>query len=56
MKCAYLYRLERGQTFTTWHSVVPHNISIFENAGDSLRSVGLYEPLLTQERDGAAKL
>lgn len=54
MKCAYL--LERGHTFTTWHSVVPNNISIFENAGDSLRSVGLHEPLLTQERDGAAKL
>lgn len=54
MKCAYL--LERGQTFTTWHSIVPHNIPIFENAGDSLRSVGLHEPLLTQERDGAAKL
>lgn len=43
-------------TFTTRNSVVPHNVAIFEDAGYSLRAVGLNKALLTKEWDWAAKL
>lgn len=38
-------------TFTARHSIVPHHVAIFEDAGDGLGAMGLHKTLLTQERD-----